>query len=176
MKKMLCMVLALVMALSLTVPAIAATTETKGNGDDLSTKVTYNASETPSVDTNGDGEINEEDIITEATWTVTVPESVTVGDPQDADKVSVSGFWMANTKIVVTVPAKTIYMADGNGNTVNATVTFADLEVVGNNTVKSEGSNPISVAWETSAPAFGTWTGYIEYSVSYTSALVDNGN
>lgn len=153
MKKMLCMILALVMALSLTVPSLAATTETKGSGSTLSTTVTYAAADTE-------------------TWTVTVPESLTADGA--AGDVSVTGTWNSKKNLVV-YAADTVEMTSATytGEKYTATITMTgdkvssgNLVIAGSNAGQSSGSATIKATFNGTKPLFGSdWTGTITYEV-----------
>lgn len=152
MKKMLCMILALVMALSLTVPSLAATTETKGDGKALSTAVTYAAADTE-------------------TWTVTVPETLTADGA--TGNVSATGYWNSK-KILVVYASGTVTMTsktytDKYTATITMTGEFApngNLAITGDNDSQSSGSATIKATFNGTKPLFGKdWTGTITYEV-----------
>ena len=155
MKKMLCMILALVMALSLTVPAVAETTMTKGEENNLSTAVTYDTG-------------NEE------TWTVTVPEAVAVDG--EAKAVKAEGYWAQNMQLEVSVTNTSILLYYGEMKA-SATVTFgtAGKWVLQGSTVeKTSGTENLSVKWANSVPVVGTWSGTITYNVVLTDYVTNN--
>lgn len=155
MKKMLCLALALVMALSLAIPAMAAVTNNSGG----TTTVTYDASNP------GEG-----GSATQENWTVTVPATMA---PGGSGNVTVEGQWGASKKLVVGIEndATTVTLSSGD-ETKALAITFDGISVTGSNgaaiTASTAGATKqISVAnWGTSnpAPLFGTWSGTITYT------------
>ncbi len=101
-------------------------------------------------------------------WTVTVPATLTPGNAGD---VTAAGTWGSNRKLVVT--------ADDNvtlTNSINAAdqkvldVTFADINLVGDNTKSVSETKQVSVAAMPADALFGTWSGTFYYDVE----MVDN--
>lgn len=179
MKKMLCLVLALVMALSLAIPAMADNGITNGS-EGTTTTVTY----TPAGETTdpedptkpGTGETVQE------TWTVSVPASVEVGD---TGTVSVSGNLRTGSKLTVAIDSSNVFegtkkVAMKNGEaTKYLSLTFADLVVNGSNAAAVSGSGTVIVGnWGEegydAAPVFGTWTGTITYTATLNSVTDSN--
>lgn len=191
MKRMLCMILALVMALSLAVPAFAAV----DNGDSgTTTKVTYEQDNSDDdFDEDGDGVVDDGSApgkISE-TWTVIVPASMAPGETAEKGVVAY-GYWDANRTLTVKA-AKTVTLeatgytdtyaldvtmsgaaatADKGGNTSVITVTNDatnnGFTVGGSNTDNCYATANITVDnfAAGAAPLFGTWEGNITYDVT----------
>lgn len=172
MKRMLCMILTLVMALSLAVPAFAAQTSTDGNPAALDTAVTYLPG-----DTNGNGEIDDNEVAGDTdgdgdadiveTYTVVVPANVAVGG---TGTVAVEGKWASNRQVTV-VPATTVTLTCG-ADSKTLTVSMDKTAFVGSNTAAIDTTATVSVeGWadttknNVAEPLFGTWTGTFNYTV-----------
>lgn len=165
MKKMLCMILALAMALSLAVPAMAAT---YSQGTGAQTQATYSAQ---GIDDPDDGE---DGVLKDKFYYVEVPATLTVGG--NSGNVKAWGLWKTSETLTVAVANANNIVAlsetDGTG-TCNATVTFEGISVAGLTTTNTTSTNPaatktISVAFAAgqTAPASGSWTGTINYTVA----------
>lgn len=166
MKKILSIVLAVAMVLSMNVFAMAA----------HQTTVTYTGEgiSNPTGGLNKPGAGNNElvggDNIgnKEGYYYITVPASVTVGGA--AAEVKLEGQWPANRTMTVSAPDEVTLTSTTNA-TVKAKVSFNNITLVGNDKgdkVSAEGS--ISVAFDDAAegyktPAFGTWTGTLTFNV-----------
>lgn len=165
MKKMLCMILALVMALSLAVPAMA---DTYSQGTGAQTQATYNAT---GIDDPDDGE---DDVLKEKFYYVEVPATLTVGG--NSGNVKAWGLWKTSEMLTVAVANANNIVAlseTGGTGTCNATVTFGGISVAGLTTINTTSANPaatetISVAFAAgqTAPASGSWAGTINYTVT----------
>ena len=152
--KFVSLLLAMVMAASLAVPAFAGTREpTTGEVDPYpaethSTTVTYTGTGVES-------------------YTVTVPATLAPGESGD---VSVSGTWASNRKLTVTAPNSvklTNSIDPSNSKTLN--VEFGGINKVGDNNVAVSDTKTLSIADITDA-LFGTWSGVISYTVSMGNA------
>jgi len=165
MKKILSIVLAVAMVLSMSVVATA----------EYQTNVTYEgAGLTESGDTNkpnaGQGEEVGGDVIgnNEGYYYITVPASVTVGG--SSATVKVEGKWSKSKTVTVTC-ANEVDLSNGNGDIVKATVSFDGISLVGDDSgAKVNASETISIAFsgadaDHTAPAFGTWTGTLTFNV-----------
>lgn len=150
MKRMLCMVLALAVALSLTIPAFAANSVNQSSDPQTATTtVTYAAT-------------------TSETWTVSVPATLNPGGSGD---VTANGQWPLNKKLTVTTDNSVTMKNTGSPDKTLA-VTFNTFELLGSNVVSVSKEQPITVGnWsEGNAPLFGTWTGTITYTVALGAA------
>jgi len=101
-------------------------------------------------------------------WTVTVPASLTPGNAGD---VTAAGTWGSNRKLVVTADdsvklTNSINSADYK----DLAVTFADINLVGDNTKSVSETKQVSVAAMPADALFGTWSGTFYYDVE----MVDN--
>lgn len=150
MKKMLCLALALVMALSLAIPAMAAVTNNSGG---TTTAVTYDASNP------GEG-----GSATQENWIVTVPATMA---PGGSSNVSTEGNWSATRKLVVSIDGeKKVAMVCGT-DSIDLAITFAGISRAGSNTAAMAKEDvAISIADWLTAPLFGTWTGTINYTAA----------
>lgn len=153
MKKMLCMIMALVMALSLAVPAFAVVSN--GAGGDT-TAVTYEASAAG----------------TSETWTLEVPATLVPGATGD---VTLSGEWASTRQATVTADTKVTMECDISNDTIDLTVTLPEFVVAGNNKTEiTPVTKQVSVANWTSAPLFGEWTGTFSYAVAIADVPAQN--
>ncbi len=96
-------------------------------------------------------------------WTVTVPASLTPGNAGD---VTAAGTWGSNRKLVVTADdsvklTNSINSADYK----DLAVTFADINLVGDNTKSVSETKQVSVAEMPADALFGTWSGTFYYDV-----------
>ncbi len=159
MKRMLCMILSLVMALSLAVPAFATVSEDNGNGSTLDTDVTYLPE-----DTDGDGDVDGDDDKIE-TYTVVVPANVAVNG---TGTVTITGKWASNRQLTVTPDATVALKCTGSADKVLA-VSMNTTVFAGSNTEAISKTATVSVAnWSVDVPAplFGTWKGTFNYTVA----------
>lgn len=151
MKKMLSLVLASVMALSLCVSAFAANTY-NGSGENASTEVTYSGSVTES-------------------YTVTVPATLAPGASGDVTAV---GNWASNRKLNVQPDATvTIRNSLNAAETRVLDITGGVIDLAGDNTqaitADTVGAKTqVSVANfsdQVKTPLFGTWSGTFNYTI-----------
>lgn len=158
MKKLLCMILALAMALSLAVPALA---DTYSDGTD----VTYTAAGVVDPEDPDNPETPKDEF-----YYVDVPATLTVGGANGT--VKVWGLWAASKTLSVTTASTVTLTISGGTETVDANVTFAGISQVGNSLAATTADAPaksesISAAFaDGDAPAAGTWSGEITYTVS----------
>lgn len=148
-KRALSLAMAMTMASSLAVPALAGDEENK----EYSTNVSYDA-----VEENG----------TTEEYIVVVPASM---KPGETDEVTATGTWASNRKLTVTSPENVTLTNDLDKGTKTLSVTFQGIEQVGNNVESINVSEDIAVG-EISNAIFGTWSGVIKYNV----ALGDHAN
>ena len=139
MKKILSLTLVLAMVMSMGITTAFAAGNWEGG-----TTVTYSSTGTES-------------------WTVTVPASLTPGNAGD---VTAAGTWGSNRKLVVTADdsvklTNSINSADYK----DLAVTFADINLVGDNTKAVSETKQVSVAAMTEDALFGTWSGTFYYDV-----------
>ncbi len=172
MKKILSIVLAVAMVLSMSVVVWA----------DYNVGVSYvgNGTTTPTDPKDepipDDGNDDPSDITTSGTagsdpdgyYTVSVPMS-TLTPGGDAGAVTIEGRWGATTTIKVTADTS-VTLTDGTSTTDPLAVTFTPIDQVGKNVYtdandKITASSSISVANFAAgkAPAFGTWQGTINF-------------
>lgn len=152
MKKILCLIMAIVMCMS--VCAYAAN-ETSG-----STTVEYTGSREPSGG-GGEGGGDSSETVGEY-YEVTVPALM---NPGDTKTVSVTGYWAANRKLTVTSDTKVTMTNISDESTRDLNVAFDAISERGSNTTQMNCSSDISVQ-EMNDVIFGTWRGTITYSIS----------
>lgn len=102
-------------------------------------------------------------------WTVTVPATLTPGNAGD---VTAAGTWGSNRKLVVTADdsvklTNSINSADYK----DLAVTFADINLVGNNTQSVSETKQVSVAAMPADALFGTWSGTFYYDVEMVDVI-----
>lgn len=162
MKKMLCLILALVMALSLAVPAMAEGYHASGNGTDVS----YSGSETKQDPEDPDSPPYSD------TYTIEVPMTM---KPNSTDVVKYWGTWASQKKLTVTSDETVTLTNSDNAAAagIDLNVTFEGIEEFGNDftdvaITTSPKTEDIAVsdfaAGQT--PRFGTWSGKINYTVT----------
>ena len=145
MKKILSLILATVMLLSL-VPTAFATTD-YSNG----TEVKYE----------GHGA---------AQYTITVPALLA---PEGSGTVTLSGTWASDCKVKVTADASVELTNSINANDKKTlTVSFAGIEKSGDNTTVVTATEAVSVGAIDNA-LFGTWSGKFNYNVEFDDGIVD---
>ena len=107
-------------------------------------------------------------------WTVTVPATLAPGAAGD---VTAAGTWGSNRKLVVTADdsvklTNSINSADYK----DLDVTFADINLVGDNTQAVSETKQVSVAAMPADALFGTWSGTFYYDVEMVNVcLHQNG-
>lgn len=181
MKKMICLMLALMMALTLAVPAFAS---------GYSTRVDYDPSQANGGDTNGDGTMDDEDdqypTISER-YFLEVPAKVA---PGSNGTVKAYGYLSTSRKATVTAEKTVTLTASGISETYSLAVTMngakADtdeggklsanvvtslsaqngFQVVGINDGNCYATAKVSVANFQTAPLLGVWSGTFDYTVS----------
>lgn len=151
MKKMLSLVLASVMALSLCVSAFAANTY-DGSGENASTEVKYSATVSES-------------------YTVTVPATLAPGGKGDVTAV---GNWASNRKLNV-APDATVTIKNGLNESETRVLAISGgvIALAGDNTqaitADTTGAKvEVSVANfddQVKTPLFGTWSGTFNYTI-----------
>ena len=143
-KKIISLVLALAMSCSMV--AFAAEEPTH------STLVTYTGEATES-------------------YQVVVPAELAPGESGD---VVATGTWASNRKLVVTAPTSVTLTSSIDSDTKDLTVTFANIDAVGNNEEAMSITESISVA-EMTGVLFGTWIGTIVYEAGLVDVEVAEG-
>ena len=103
-------------------------------------------------------------------WTVTVPATLAPGAAGD---VTAAGTWGSNRKLVVTADdsvklTNSINSADYK----DLAVTFADINLVGDNTQAVSETKQVSVAAMPADALFGTWSGTFYYDVEMVDVAV----
>lgn len=152
MKRILCLIMALIMCMS--VCAYAA------NETSSSTLVEYTGSREPSG--GGDGGDSSETV--GEYYEITVPALM---NPGDSKTISVTGYWAANRKLTVSADTKVTMTNIKDESTRDLNVTFNSISERGSNTTQMNLSSDISVQ-EMNDVIFGTWRGTITYTISVT--------
>lgn len=161
MKKVLCLMLAMVMCLG--VCAYAA------NETSSSTQVEYTGSREPSGGGGEGGEGGEGGDSSETVgeyYEITVPALM---NPGETDEVLVDGFWAANRRLTVTTDNKVTMTNSKDGSTRDLTVTFDGISETGSNISENNYSAEISVQ-DMNDVIFGSWSGTITYSIAVSDA------
>lgn len=159
MKKVLCLIMAMVMCLSVCVQA--------ANETSSSTQVEYIGSREPSGGGGGEGgEGGDSSETVGEYYEITVPALM---NPGDTDEVFVDGYWAANRKLTVTTDNKVTMTNAKDGSTRDLTVTFDGISETGSNTSENSASAEISVQ-DMNDVIFGSWTGTITYSIAVSNA------
>lgn len=149
MKKVLSLVLAAIMLLSMVPTAFAAETADYTNG----TTVVYTAAASEA-------------------YTITVPAQLA---PGGSGTVTLSGTWPSNTTVTVTADENVVLTNSISGaNTKVLDVTFAGISEAGSNTEKQTFTETVSVEAITNA-LFGTWDGHFYYNVDWTKEIEVEG-
>ena len=160
MKKVLCLILAMVMCFGICAQA--------ANETSSSTQVEYIGSREPSGG-GGGGEGGEGGDSSETVgeyYEITVPALM---NPGETDEVFVEGFWAANRKLTVTTDNKVTMTNSKDGSTRDLTVTFDGISETGSNTTENSVSSEISIQ-DMNDVIFGSWTGTFTYTISVTNA------
>lgn len=160
MKKVLCLILAMVMCFGICAQA--------ANETSSSTQVEYIGSREPSGG-GGGGEGGEGGDSSETVgeyYEITVPALM---NPGETDEVFVEGFWAANRKLTVTADNKVTMTNAKDGSTRDLTVTFDGISETGSNTTENSVSSEISIQ-DMNDVIFGSWTGTITYAISVSNA------
>ena len=147
MKKVICMLMALIMCMSIC--AYAA------NETSSSTHVEYIGSREPS----GDGDSSE---TVGEYYEITVPALM---NPGDTDEVSVDGYWAANRKLTVTTDSKVTMTNSDDRSTRDLGVEFDSISESGSNIEQMHCTTDISVQAMDDV-IFGLWSGTITYTIS----------
>jgi hypothetical protein len=151
MKKIVCLVLAIMMLASVAMMASAAEVQ-EGRNWREGTEVVYT----------GKGEEK---------WTVTVPALLTPGG--DAEDVEAYGQWPSNKEITVDADdTVTLKNSINPADTKDLAVSFAGIKLAGSNTAEVSTKVGISVA-EISNALFGEWRGTINYTVTFDGVEVE---
>ena len=158
MKKVLCLILAMVMCIGICAQA--------ANETSSSTQVEYIGSREPSGGGSGGGEGGDSSETVGEYYEITVPALM---NPGETDEVSVEGFWAANRKLTVTTDNKVTMTNSKDGSTRDLTVTFDGISESGSNTDEMFASAEISVQ-DMNDVIFGSWTGTITYSIAVSNA------
>jgi len=150
MKKVICMLMALIMCMSIC--AYAA------NETSSSTRVEYTGSREPG------GEGGSSETMGEY-YEITVPALMSPGETKE---VSLDGYWPANRKISVTADEKVTMenSVDGSERTLN--VSFSGITEPGSNTEEISLTSSVSVQ-EMDDVIFGSWSGIFTYTISMTT-------
>lgn len=159
MKKVLCLILAMVMCFGICAQA--------ANETSSSTQVEYIGSREPSGG-GGGGEGGEGGDSSETVgeyYEITVPALM---NPGETDEVLVEGFWAANRKLTVTTDTKVTMTNSKDGSTRDLTVNFDGISETGSNTDENSVSAEISIQ-DMNDVIFGSWTGTITYSIAVSN-------
>lgn len=141
MKKVLSLILALVMAAGLGLPAFAE--EAAGENKGYSTAVKYV------------GEAKE-------LYMLTVPATLEPTEDKNSGDVTLKGTWASNHTVKVTADA-TVEMKADLGGSKTLDIHFDGIELAGNNVESVSATKPVSV--DTMTALFGSWTGVFCYNV-----------
>ena len=153
MKKILCLIMAIVMCFGICAQA--------ANETSSSTQVEYIGSREPS----GGGEGGDSSETVGEYYEITVPALM---NPGDTDEVLVDGFWAANRKLTVTTDNKVTMTNSKDGSTRDLTVTFDGISKTGSNSTINSVSSEISIQ-DMNDVIFGSWTGTITYSIAVSN-------
>ena len=158
MKKVLCLILAMVMCIGVCAQA--------ANETSSSTQVEYIGSREPSSGgEGGGGEGGDSSETVGEYYEIIVPALM---NPGETDEVSVEGFWAANRKLSVTTDNKVTMTNSKDGSTRDLTVTFDGISESGSNTDEMNVSSEISVQ-DMNDVIFGSWTGTITYTIAVSN-------
>ena len=158
MKKVLCLILAMVMCFGICAQA--------ANETSSSTQVEYIGSREPSGGgEGGGGEGGDSSETVGEYYEITVPALM---NPGETDEVLVEGFWAANRKLTVTTDTKVTMTNSKDGSTRDLTVTFDGISETGSNTTENSVSSEISIQ-DMNDVIFGSWTGTITYSIAVSN-------
>lgn len=158
MKKVLCLILAMVMCIGICAQA--------ANETSSSTQVEYIGSREPSGGgEGGGGEGGDSSETVGEYYEITVPALM---NPGDTDEVFVEGFWAANRKLTVTTDTKVTMTNSKDGSTRDLTVTFDGISETGSNTAENSVSSEISIQ-DMNDVIFGSWTGTITYTIAVSN-------
>lgn len=141
MKKVLSLILALVMAASLGLPAFADNEVAAEDG--YNTKVEYV----------GKGK---------EAYTLTVPATLVPTEGENSGDVILSGTWNSTRQITVSADTK-VTLSTKFGDSKELAITFAGIVLPGSNTEAVSKTEPVSV--ETMTALFGDWNGTFYYNV-----------
>lgn len=170
MKRMLCLALTLVMALSLAIPAFAAgDTNPYGDGTD----VTYTHT-TKDKDGDGEEELPAPAPITE-TFTLIVPAAMVPG--QTDEEVTAYGYWAADRALEVEADTTVTLTSDSITGSYDLAVTMDSAAATEDKAGKistTDGANPITVTVGTPANGFTVDGSNIDNC--YATAKIDVGN
>ena len=160
MKKVLCLILAMVMCIGICAQA--------ANETSSSTQVEYIGSREPSGGGEGGegGEGGDSSETVGEYYEIMVPALM---NPGDTDEVFVEGFWAANRKLTVTADNKVTMTNAKDGSTRDLAVTFDGISETGSNTSENSASAEVSVQ-NMNDVIFGSWTGTFTYTISVTNA------
>lgn len=150
MKKIICLIMALVMCMSVSVYAANETTS--------STQVEYTGSREPS----GGGDSSE--TIGEY-YELIVPASMKPGETKE---VSLSGYWPANRILEVVADENVVMQNANDGSKKTLEVTFLKMAEIGSNNRELIASSEVSVQAMDDV-LFGSWSGVFTYSISMVS-------
>ena len=158
MKKVLCLILAMVMCFGICAQA--------ANETSSSTQVEYIGSREPSGGgEGGGGEGGDSSETVGEYYEITVPALM---NPGETDEVLVEGFWAANRKLTVATDNKVTMTNSKDGSTRDLTVSFDGISETGSNTTENSVSSEISIQ-DMNDVIFGSWTGTITYSIAVSN-------
>ena len=146
MKKVISLILALAMVMSLGISALAAE-----NPSSAFSSVSYT----------GEGI---------ESYSVTVPASM---EPGDASTVKVVGTWASNRKLAITAPETVTLTNSIDGSEKELAVTFDGISECGDNTTEKTYTGTIEVE-DIENALFGTWAGAVEYTVSVKDLTLED--
>lgn len=171
MKKIISIILAFVILMSMSTVSLAANTwclcgvtcpECGGCGNPDCPDGVF-CGHYPAVDYTSGTQITLVGSLTQASYTVTVPAQM---QPGESGTVSVTGAWSSNQALRVTTP-NSVTLSYGS-QTMNVGINFAGINQIGNDIAESSATAQLSVA--DASVLFGTWVGILEYDVELVSA------
>lgn len=99
-----------------------------------------------------------------STYVITVPAQLS---PGESGNVHVQGAWGENETLSISCPDKVVLTNTTNGNTIDVNVMFDGFNQGGN--LYEEFDVSLNISIENVAVMFGTWTGHLNYEVSFIS-------
>ena len=100
-----------------------------------------------------------------STYVITVPAQLS---PGESGHVHVQGAWSENETLSISCPDKVVLTNTKNGNTIDVSVMFDGLNQGGN--LYEEFDVSLNISIENVTVMFGTWTGHLDYEVSFISS------
>ncbi len=100
-----------------------------------------------------------------STYVITVPAQLS---PGESGYVHVQGAWGENETLSISCPDKVVLTNTQNGDTIDVSVMFDGLNQGGN--LYEEFDVSLNISIENVTVMFGTWTGHLDYEVSFVSS------